>query len=202
MRWSPRGGTNATSLFTSASAVSVSEGPLFGCHRYLPSGSRVGRSSATGPRAPYPHSFRAFECRAAAHKFVYGRATLTLYSGEGTPPASSMLRSSASWADSSTQSAVYVNAFGTDMATWTAASPLTHVTPGAGIGSFLIARRGNAARQAAANAFRDALTGAGVAVRVEDVSVYDHEGVNDAVGRPGETVLTPALRAFFAACLP
>jgi len=103
---------------------------------------------------------------------------------------------------SGTQRALYENAFGTDPATWTAASPITHAKPGAAIGEFLIARRGNVGRRAAANAFRDALTGAGVAVQVVDVSGYDHEGVNDAVGKPGESVLTPALRDFFGNCLP
>ena len=100
-----------------------------------------------------------------------------------------------------TQRALYVNAFGTDEATWTAASPTFQVKQGAGIGDFLVARRGSAARVAAANAFRDALDQAGVPVQVVDVSAYTHEGVNDAVGQSGETVLTPALSAFFAACL-
>jgi hypothetical protein len=84
---------------------------------------------------------------------------------------------------------------------WVEASPITHVRAGAGIGAFLIARRGTAARQAAANGFRDALVAAGIATQVVDVDAYTHEGVNDAVGQPGDTTLTPALRDFFAGCL-
>jgi acetyl esterase/lipase len=99
------------------------------------------------------------------------------------------------------QRKLYENAFGTDPATWTAASPITHVKAGAGIGPFLVARRGSADRQARANDFRDALLAAGIPVTVVDVSAYDHEGVNDAVGRSGETVLTPALETFFDDCL-
>lgn len=99
------------------------------------------------------------------------------------------------------QRALYENAFGTEPATWTAASPLTHVKAGAGIGPFLLARRGSADRQAVANRFRDALTAAAVPVTVVDASTYDHDGVNDAAGKPGETVLTPALEAFFDGCL-
>lgn len=99
------------------------------------------------------------------------------------------------------QRAIYLNAFGSDPAVWVEASPITHVRMGAGIGAFLIARRGTAARQATANAFRDALVAAGVAAQVVDVDAYTHEGVNDAVGQPGETTLTPALRGFFSGCL-
>ena len=95
----------------------------------------------------------------------------------------------------------YLNAFGEDPTTWVEASPITHVRAGAGIGAFLLARRGTAARQAVTNRFRDALVAAGVPADIVAVDAYSHEGVNDAVGRPGETTLTPALRDFLAECV-
>lgn len=95
---------------------------------------------------------------------------------------------------------MYRNAFGNDPAVWVKGSPNRNVAPGKGIPSFHVVTRGAPSRVAQARAFGTTLRNAGVPVDVQVVSGLTHEQVNDAVGRPGETVVTPALMSFYRTC--
>ncbi len=97
--------------------------------------------------------------------------------------------------------AMYRAAFGDDPAVWAKGSPTHDVAPGTGIPSFHIVTRGTRARVAEAQAFGTHLRDAGVAEDVQVVTGLTHEQVNDAVGRPGETVVTPPLMSFFRGCV-
>ncbi len=99
-----------------------------------------------------------------------------------------------------TGNALYRAAFGDDPATWTAASPIEHVTPGTGIPRFLVVERGTPARRRAAEAFVARLRAAGVPVTVVDAGSLTHAEVNSAVGRGGDAVVTPPLEKFLADC--
>lgn len=99
------------------------------------------------------------------------------------------------------QRAIYENAFGTDPAVWTRASPITYVAAGRGIPKFLLVSRGEPERRAQAEAFRARLAQAGVAVSVIDATGLSHEDVNRSIGAAGDAVMTPAVSAFLADCL-
>ncbi len=99
-----------------------------------------------------------------------------------------------------TNAAMYRNAFGNDPAVWAKGSPTHNVAVGKGIPAFHIVTRGARDRIAEAQAFGAALHGAGVTEDVQVVTGLSHEQVNDAVGQPGETVVTPALMAFYRTC--
>ncbi len=96
--------------------------------------------------------------------------------------------------------AIYLNAFGTDAAVWARASPTENVSDDTSYPRFFIAKRGSTPRLAIADAFIDKLQAAGVAVSEVNGSQYDHQGINDAIGAPDETVITEPLKAFLAAC--
>ena len=96
---------------------------------------------------------------------------------------------------------IYDAMFGTDPAAWPDQSPVNHVRAGAGIPDTFIVTRGSAARLANAHAFADALTTAGVPTTIIETRSLDHNGVNDAVGAPEDTLITPKLVPFLDACL-
>jgi acetyl esterase/lipase len=96
--------------------------------------------------------------------------------------------------------AVYLNAFGTREADWISGSPLLQVQSGVALPRFFIAKRGSATRIGYANAFIAALSTAGATVEHITASQYDHEGINDAIGAPGETAVTGPLIAFLERC--
>jgi hypothetical protein len=96
--------------------------------------------------------------------------------------------------------AMYRNAFGNDPAVWVKGSPNRNVAPGKGIPSFHIVTRGSSDRIASAQTFGTALHDAGVPNDVQVVTGLSHEAVNDAVGAPGESVVTPALMTFYGSC--
>jgi acetyl esterase/lipase len=102
---------------------------------------------------------------------------------------------------SAQQRAILENAFGTDPTVQANASPVTHVAPGKSIPPFLIATRGAADRQAIQESFRQALADAGVKATMIDASGLTHEEVNDSIGAPGDTVMTPPIVAFLEECL-
>lgn len=95
--------------------------------------------------------------------------------------------------------AMYRNAFGDDPAVWRDASPTTHA--GAGDPPFLLVTRGQAGRKAATGAFAAALRRGGTAATVVDASPLSHAEVNAAVGRAGDTVVTPPLVRFVRSCV-
>jgi acetyl esterase/lipase len=96
---------------------------------------------------------------------------------------------------------MYRNAFGNDPAIWVKGSPSRNVAPGKGIPSFHIVTRGAPGRVAESQAFGTSLRNAGVPADVQVAAGLDHEGVNDAVGRVGDTVITPPLMSFYRNCI-
>ncbi len=103
-------------------------------------------------------------------------------------------------ASGGTSEAMYRAAFGNDPAVWAQGSPTHNVAPGKGIPPFHIVTRGQRARVSEAQAFGAKLHAAGVAEDVQVATGLTHAQVNDAVGEPGETVVTPALMSFFRTC--
>ncbi len=99
-----------------------------------------------------------------------------------------------------TNALMYRNAFGDDPAVWDQASPARNIGPGKGIPPFHIVTRGTQARISEAQSFGTTLRDAGVPATVPVVNPLSHEQVNDAVGQPGDTVVTPALLAFYRTC--
>lgn len=95
---------------------------------------------------------------------------------------------------------VYLNAFGQANTFWAEASPINQVVVGNTYPPFFIAKRGTAARIGYADAFISKLQAAGVSVDQVTGNQYDHEGINDAIGAPGETAITNPLKTFFARC--
>lgn len=90
-------------------------------------------------------------------------------------------------------------AFGSDPAVWAAASPINNVN-----GSplqpppFLMAKRGDAGRQAIVDAFAAKLQGVDVEVTVIAAKNLDHQGVQAAIGQPGDKIMTPPIVAAMA----
>jgi acetyl esterase/lipase len=97
-------------------------------------------------------------------------------------------------------SEVYTSAFGTDPAGWAELSPLTHVGQAAVPDLFLVTR-GAAERRQLVATFRDAVEGAGGLVTIVDLPAFTHEDVNQRIGDPSDSQLTPALESFLTACL-
>ncbi len=108
---------------------------------------------------------------------------------------------SAQIAGGGSQELVYRAVFGNDPAVWDQASPIKNVSPGKGIGSFLMFTQGSAIRLAGNLQFETALQQAGIAADVVRADPLDHAGVNDAVGKPGDTIVTPPLMDFFRRCV-
>ena len=65
---------------------------------------------------------------------------------------------------------------------------------------FFVVMRGAPERIALTMRFVGSLLAAGSAAELVQAAQYDHEGVKDAIGRPGETVITPFFGAFLARC--
>jgi hypothetical protein len=95
---------------------------------------------------------------------------------------------------------MFRNAFGDDPAVWDRASPPHNVGAGKGIPPFHIVTRGSTARVAQSQSFGATLRGAGIDAAVQVASGLSHEAVNEAVGKAGDTVVTPPLMAFFRGC--
>jgi arylformamidase len=95
---------------------------------------------------------------------------------------------------------MFTTAFGPDPAVWAHGSPTNHVAPDAGIPGFHIVTRGTPDRVAQAQAFGTQLSGAGIAATVQVATGMSHEAVNQAVGEPGDTVITPVLLDFYRGC--
>lgn len=97
-------------------------------------------------------------------------------------------------------SAVYSAAFGMDAAVRTDASPVTHLRGGSPRANLLVVTRGSAARRSIATDFVDrhnATGGNAILVVAEGLS---HTGVNEALGRDGDTVVTPPSTSFLRSC--
>ena len=101
------------------------------------------------------------------------------------------------------QSTMYLDAFGTDPDVWAAASPLLLVEgaePGTTFPDFLLITRGSPARAAGNEALRDALVAAGSDATVLHADPLSHAGVNQALGQPGDDLVTPRLMDFLTGC--
>ncbi len=104
-------------------------------------------------------------------------------------------------AESENLALMYRNAFGDDTAVWAAASPINHVAAGKDIGPILLVARGSMNRLEMVEAFRAKLAAAGVPATVIDAKAYSHLQVNQAIGEPHDTIMTPAIRTFLTQCL-
>lgn len=96
---------------------------------------------------------------------------------------------------------MFRRAFGDDPATWDAASPIRLVAKAAPAGDFLMFTRGRLERAQGNVAFRDALRTAGTHADVMRVNPLTHRQVNAAVGKPGDTLVTPPLMTFLRGCV-
>ncbi len=94
----------------------------------------------------------------------------------------------------------YINAFGIDNNLNIQASPIFNIVGGVAYPKFFIAKRGNSNRKEIANNFIEILEQNGISVSQIDGSIYDHSGINDAIGKPEETLITNALIQFFEEC--
>lgn len=95
---------------------------------------------------------------------------------------------------------LYINAFGKDQHIQAQASPVYNLTNSHTYPPFFIAKRGTPERIALANTFISRLQWTGTPVTQVNGSQYDHEGINDAIGNPNDTVITPALTSFLQGC--
>ncbi len=96
----------------------------------------------------------------------------------------------------------YHNAFGTDANTCFEASPEFNLWGASGYyPRFFIGMRGSANWKADQYKFIQTLQGASIPVDYLDAgNAYNHAQINDAIGAPGETIITPALLSFFNTC--
>ncbi|WP_206604203.1 alpha/beta hydrolase [Aquimarina sediminis] len=95
---------------------------------------------------------------------------------------------------------MYINAFGTNIIVNNEASPIHNIVNTVSYPKFFIAKRGNPQRVRYANNFIDVLEANGVSVSHVDGSIYDHSGINNAIGESNEVLITNSLKAFFAEC--
>jgi arylformamidase len=93
------------------------------------------------------------------------------------------------------------NAFGPDEVVWRDASPVNHLREADRLPRFQIVVRGTTARRQAEAAFGDAVRAAGATTEVIDAATLSHEQVNRRIGAPGDTVMTPRVKAFVTSCL-
>lgn len=94
----------------------------------------------------------------------------------------------------------YINAFGTNATDLLNASPIEQLFPDKSYPKFFIAKRGSATRIGLANNFINKLESVGVIVSQITANQYDHEGINEAIGAPNETVITEPLKVFLSQC--
>ena len=95
---------------------------------------------------------------------------------------------------------MYINAFGLNPNLHQAASPLFHLDSHLNYPKFFVAKRGSSSRIQIANNFISALTMNNIDVSEIDASIYDHAGINEAIGKAGETLMTNAIINFFSSC--
>ncbi len=95
---------------------------------------------------------------------------------------------------------IYLNAFGQANTFWFEASPINNLFSGTNYPKYFIAKRGSNTRIGYSNAFISKLQSVGVLVSEITANQYDHEGINNAIGASGETIVTEPLKSFFAEC--
>jgi arylformamidase len=97
-------------------------------------------------------------------------------------------------------SKMYLAAFGADSNTWKNASPMFQVKTGTAYAPFFIVKRGQGRRTQMADDFIAKLQVAQTEVTSIDASNYNHMQVNDAIGDPNDSTVTPALVSFLKTC--
>jgi arylformamidase len=95
---------------------------------------------------------------------------------------------------------LYLNAFGNDPIENREASPLFNVEEGTTYPPFFVAKRGSNFRKDFSNRFIAALVDVGTEVQEVDGSIYDHAGINAAIGQEEESLITDPLLDFLRAC--
>ncbi len=95
---------------------------------------------------------------------------------------------------------MYINAFGADSIQNIDASPIYNIVNTISYPKFFIAKRGNYERIKYANDFISILETNGVLVYQVNGSIYSHQGINNAIGEPNETLITNALKSFLVEC--
>ena len=98
------------------------------------------------------------------------------------------------------QERLYRNAMGDDPTTWATASPIQHTAAGITRPQFMVVTQGPGRRTGQARDFVEALRAGGTDASFLDVTPLTHEQVNDAVGAPGDAVLTPTILSFLRGC--
>jgi len=99
------------------------------------------------------------------------------------------------------QESSYRGAFGDDPAVWDKASPLRNLDDAEPLPAFRFFTRGVAIRETGNRELAAAIQAAGGTASVVVVEPYSHEEVNEAVGKPGDTIVTPPLMDFFRSCV-
>lgn len=97
-------------------------------------------------------------------------------------------------------SKMYANAFGKDPTMLKDASPYFNINSKKKYPKFFIVTRGRADRIERANKFIEKLKANGANVTVQKTNSYTHKEVNEAIGKEGETIITPGLTQFFKNC--
>jgi acetyl esterase/lipase len=95
---------------------------------------------------------------------------------------------------------MHINAFGNDSQENIAASPVRNIDSNSNIPRFFIAKRGNTDRLAAAEYFIQTLRQNNVIVTELEANMYTHSEINNAIGKTGENIITPALKTFLETC--
>lgn len=95
---------------------------------------------------------------------------------------------------------MYINAFGTNTITHIDASPIYNITNTISYPKFFIAKRGSSQRIKYANDFISILKSNKVSVSQINGSIYNHSEINNAIGKPNETLITIPLKQFFIEC--
>jgi acetyl esterase/lipase len=103
--------------------------------------------------------------------------------------------------DGEVTAAMIHNAFGDDPAVLRGASPLYQISAEAPLPRFLLVTRGTADRRAMAARFRDALVRAGGQAQLVTATGYSHADVNERLGDPSDTQVTPPVTGLLRSCL-
>ena len=99
-----------------------------------------------------------------------------------------------------TNQEMYMNAFGIEVDQNRDASPIFNVENSGSYPKFFIAKRGSSQRIEYADEFINTLQINGVSVSQVNGSIYDHAGINNAIGEANETLITDSLKQFLTDC--
>ena len=97
-------------------------------------------------------------------------------------------------------SEIYRQAFGTDPTVLMDASPLTHLRPDSPRADMLVVIRGSANRRSIATDFVERHNATGGEAALVVANGLTHAGVNDALGRFDDVVVTPPTTRFLQQC--